>query len=414
MSLRSLLIPVLAAAALLPAAGAVAQVVPGRYIVVLKDTAPHASDVAAAHRVVPTSVYTHALKGFAAELPDAAVKALAKNPHVAWVEPDVEIHLTAQTVPTGIARSEYDSFLNGTSVDADIAILDTGIQLNHPDLYVVKGVDCRTLNKKTKDCNSGGSDDNGHGTHVAGTAAARDNGIGVVGTAPGARLYAVKILDRNGSGLRSQIIQGVDWVTRNAAVIDVANMSVGGAGTDDTDGKDCSLTTDAQHKAICKAVAAGVTFVVAAGNEKSDSATSVPAAYDEVITVSALADFDGLPGRLGAGSFAFSACTENVDDSFACFSNFGHDVDIMAPGVGIYSTVPGSTYGTKSGTSMAAPHVAGAAARVKAANPAFTPAQVKAELLLNANPAPCATPTGACTDDPDGIQEPLLTAPPVL
>ncbi|MCC6159844.1 MAG: S8 family serine peptidase [Deltaproteobacteria bacterium] len=404
----------LAACVLLISVAAFAQtapsvnVIPGQYIVTLNPQVKDSVDFAVARGISPKNAYNHALKGFAARLTAAQLRLLERDKDVVAIEPDTIVRANAQTVPTGIKRSYFDLLLNGTTVNADIAIIDTGIQLNHPDLTVVKGVDCRTLDRKTKDCKIGGADDNGHGTHVAGSAAAIDNGVGVVGTAPGARLHAVKVLDRNGSGTTSGVIQGIDWVKRNAATIEVANMSLGGSGSDDRDGQSCSTSTNSYHKAICSAVGAGVTFVVAAGNEKKDAGLSLPAAYDEVITVSALADFDGLEGRLGTGNFAFSSCTESVDDSFACFSNYGHDVDIMAPGVGIYSTYKGSSYATMSGTSMASPHVAGAAARVKAANPGFTPAQVKAALVAAGDPLPCDASPSSCSDDPDGVQEPLL------
>lgn len=238
--------------------------------------------------------------------------------------------------------------------------------------------------------------------HVAGTVGALDNDVGVVGMAPGARLWAVRVLDRNGSGSTSGVIAGIDWVTARANVIEVANMSLGGAGG--TDGNCGNTNNDAEHKAICAAVAAGITFVVAAGNESQNANLSTPAAYEEVITVSALADFDGIPGGLGTGNYAFSSCTENVDDSLACFSNYGASVDIMAPGVGIYSSALGGGYTSMSGTSMASPHVAGAAALLKAVNPTWTPAQVRTALLAS------ATSTAFITDDPDGIHEPLLDA----
>ena len=151
------------------------------------------------------------------------------------------------------------------------------------------------------------------------------------------------------------------------------------------------------HKAICNSVAAGVTYVVAAGNSAVDASTFTPAAYDEVITVSALADFDGKPGGLGAAT-----CRSDVDDTFASFSNYGADVDIIAPGVCIYSTWLLGGYNTISGTSMAAPHVAGAAALWKSTHPSATPAQVKAALLS------AGTTNWNNSDDPDGIKEPLL------
>ncbi len=338
----------------------------GVYIVVLHDKARPAS-VAKSVGARPTRLYRHALNGFAAPLSSAALNGLLRNPQVRFINPDRPMKAIAQTLPTGIRRSGADTNPiaqidgAGPGLDVDVAVLDSGIDAGHPDLNVVAHVDCTGgPNKQT--CKSGGTDDNGHGTHVGGTIGARDNGFGVVGVAPGARLWGVKVLKRNGTGWTSNIIGGIDYVAANAADIEVANMSLGGGGSDDTDGGDCLLSNDAFHLAICGATHAGVVFVVAAGNESSDASTSTPAAYDEVITVSALADFDGEPGGQGSGTFTFSSCTESDDDSFACFSNFGTDVDIMAPGVGILSTVPGGGYGSSSGTSMAAPHVAGAAA----------------------------------------------------
>lgn len=403
---------ILIAGAVAVSGTAAAQTIPGRYIVVLNDGVKDPHGFAAAHGVAADVAFTTALRGFAATLPPAALAALEKNPNVAWIEQDTVVKAYEQSVPTGVARIGTAPLLDGTMMDVDVAVIDTGIDMAHPDLNVVGGIDCVRPSRKTGACKAGGNDDNGHGTHVSGTIAALDDGNGVVGVAPGARLYAVKVLDSSGSGSRSGVIAGIDWVAANANVIDVANMSLGGGGGDDTDGGDCSLSTDAEHLAICNAVNAGVTFVVAAGNESTDAALSVPSSYDEVITVSALADFDGVAGGFGSATFAFSSCTESVDDSFACFSNYGHDVDIMAPGVGIVSTVPGGGYGSKSGTSMACPHVAGAVARLLAADPSLSPADVRAALLAAAEPAPCAGPLGVCGDDPDGIQEPLLMVGP--
>ena len=132
---------------------------------------------------------------------------------------------------------------------------------------------------------------NGHGTHVAGTAAAKDNSIGVVGVAPGARLWAVRVLDAGGGGSWSSIICGIDWVTARADTIEVANMSLGGSGSEG------SCTDHGLREAICRSTAAGVTYVVSAGNAAADAAGFVPATYDEVISVSAIADFDGQTGR---------------------------------------------------------------------------------------------------------------------
>jgi subtilisin family serine protease len=151
------------------------------------------------------------------------------------------------------------------------------------------------------------------------------------------------------------------------------------------------------HAAVCNAINAGVTFVVAAGNESSNASTSAPASYDEVITVSAMADFNGAPGGGAAAT-----CRSDEDDTFANFSNYGADVDIIAPGVCIKSTWNDGGYRTISGTSMASPHVAGAAALYLANNPGVSPANVKQALQNGGNN------NWNASDDPDGTQEVLL------
>ena len=213
--------------------------------------------------------------------------------------------------------------------------------------------------------------------------------------APGARIWPVKVLSAVGIGLTSEVICGIDYVAANASQIEVANMSLGGAGSDDGN---CGNTDgDAQHRAICTAVSRGVTFVVAAGNDSADASGFVPAAYDEVITVSALADFNGQPGGGAA-----STCRADGDDTLADFSNFGADVDLIAPGVCIDSTYMMGGYDTLSGTSMASPHVAGGAALYKANNPGASPAQVKSALQA------AGSLDWNNSDDPDGTKERLL------
>lgn len=281
----------------------------------------------------------------------------------------------SQEIPTGIRRIGADSTTVANPVDVDIAIIDTGIDLDHEDLNVAGGVNFSGAG------DAGGDDDHGHGTHVAGIAGAIDNGTGVLGVAPGARLWAVKVLDENGSGLLSNVIAGIDWVTAHAREIEVANMSLSAA----------PGASDAFHTAIINSVNAGVFYAVAAGNNGLDvyyldpplgvlyyemfGIAVIPAAYPEVATVSAMADSDGVPGGIG-GSTSWGD-----DDTFAIFSNYSKDVasdntfnfpgkaiDLAAPGVDILSTWMGNGYETISGTSMASPHVAGVAALYIAAN----------------------------------------------
>ncbi|HEX6968146.1 MAG TPA: S8 family serine peptidase [Micromonosporaceae bacterium] len=369
----------------------------GGYIVVLRDTAsPSAVSAAHAqtHGVSVSHVYQHALRGYAAKMSATAAARIAKDSRVLFVQPDGVVTATAQTMPTGIDR--IDAELSPTAnidgvddrVDVDVAVIDTGIDLDHPDLNVYTA--------GAKNCSTGrnADDGNGHGTHVAGTIGALDNGDGVVGVAPGARVWPVRVLDNRGSGSWSDVICGIDYVTAHADEIEVANMSLGGSGSDST----CGSNTDAMHEAICNSVAAGVTYVVAAGNSAANAATFVPATYDEVITVSALADFNGLPG--GGAS---PTCRSDVDDTIADFSNYGADVDLMAPGVCILSTWKGGGYNTISGTSMASPHAAGGAALYKATHPTASPATVKSALQA-AGTTDYLWPAG----DPDGIQEKLL------
>ncbi len=371
---------------------------PTSHIVVLDDSAA-ARTVAAAHAerfgFDLRHVYTTAIRGYAAPMSAGTAAAIEALPGVAWVQEDTAVRTTAQTTPTGIDRSDAElsptAAIDGvdTRVDVDVAVIDTGVDLSHKDLNVYRA--------GARNCSIGAisaNDLNGHGSHVAGTIGALDNASGVVGMAPGARIWPVKVLTDAGSGLNSDVICGIDYVAANADEIEVANMSLGGAGEDTGS---CGAGGDAMHAAICSAVDAGITFVVAAGNDAVDASGFTPAAYDEVVTVSALADFDGAPGGAGA-----STCRADEDDTFASFSNSGADVDIIAPGVCIYSTSMLGGYATLSGTSMASPHVAGGAALYAAANPGATPAQVKSALQS------AGTTDWDSSDDPDGVQERLL------
>jgi subtilisin family serine protease len=383
--------------AFVPASNASAAQQRSGYVVVLKGAAgaagAQARRAAGLYGARVGHVYRHALSGYSATLTAAGLAALRADPAVAAVVPDATLRIQAQQLPTGIDRidGELSSSRSGDgtgAVNADVAVIDTGVGPN-PDVNVVGGTNCVT---------PGGSfaDDNGHGTHVAGTIAAKDDGNLVVGVAPGARIWAVKVLNASGSGSISQIICGIDWVTARAGTIEVANMSLGGQSLFGAF-SGCSSSFDPMHPAICRSVAAGVTYAVAAGNSASDANSLVPATYAEVITVSALADFNGRPGGGAAAT-----CRADQDDTFADFSNFGADVDLIAPGVCITSTSNTGGLATFSGTSMASPHVAGAAALYKSAHPGATPAQVKSALQaagnLNWNNA----------DDRDGTKEKLL------
>ena len=384
------------------------QPIPGRFIVVLKDDVPspdNASlDMAARNTFIRGHVYRNALKGFSASLTQENLSALIKDPRVKFIEPDLVVHAAAQTIPTGVNRIDADlsptARINGVDerVNIDIAVIDTGVSRYHPDLNFYRGITISGAGK------SGGNDDNGHGSHVAGTAAAKDNGTGVVGVAPGARVWSVKVLNRSGSGTISGVIAGIDYVTQHSNEIDVANMSLG------TTGKSSAL-----RAAIQKSAAKGVVYVVSAGNSAKDvygndgifdtSDDFIPAAYPEVITVSAIADSDGQSGTLG-GPTGWGS-----DDTFAGFSNYGARIDLAAPGVNILSTWKGTGYNTISGTSMAAPHVTGTAALYIAINGKPTDMSgveaVRQGLIIRGMPQ---TGLDGFNGDPDTYPEPLVNA----
>lgn len=343
------------------------------YIVVLKDDVDVDSatdDLLSKKALKAEQKYSRALRGFSARIPKSKLEDIKKDPKVKFVSEDGIVDIAAtQTLPTGISRVGADQTGNkGTGVG--VAVVDTGIDLTHPDLAanIVGNKNCVSTTKT-------GNDDNGHGSHVAGTIAALDNGQGVVGVAPEAKLVAVKVLNSAGSGTWSQIICGLDWVVANASTynIKVVNMSLGGSGTSDNNCGNSNF--DALHQAICRVRDAGITVVVAAGNSTINASKFVPAAYDDaVITVSALADSDGKPGGLGPRT------GYGKDDTFASFSDYGPVVDIGAPGVNIYSTYKSGGYATLSGTSMATPHVAGAAALYLRNHPGDSWSQVRDSL----------------------------------
>jgi len=400
-----------------------AEVIPDRYIVQFSDDVTDveglARNLARRHGGVIRHVFARALKGCAITLPPGlSSKVLFDDPRVIAVEQDRAVTIPkpipqqirerkgpppgkgggkgrkeGQVIPTGIDRIDAEINLTEGSNGVVVAVLDTGIDLDHPDLpAIIYGVDF-TGENGTGDDNNSARGVKGHGTHVAGVIAALDNDIGVLGVGSQLGLYAVKVLDRHGSGYLSDIIAGVEFVTANKDLISVANMSLSG-----------QLKSDIFHSAIQSSVEAGVVYVVAAGNDSGDvygpdgiqgtDDDHVPAAYDEVITVSALDDRDGTP--------------EN--DKFASFSNFGEGVDMIAPGVKILSTSNNGETSSLNGTSFSAPHVAGVAALyifVEGKPIDETGVQaVRDSLLFYGEQAPA----GGWPGDPDGTAEPLVDA----
>lgn len=415
------------------AQGAPGSRIPDRYIVVYDSDVQNA-EAATTRRARAQDFrvrrrYEQAVKGFAATLSSRQVARLRSDPAVAAVVPDRVVRTTAAVPltggepmpPTGVRRVQAATTTSVRQAStARVAVIDTGIQLDHPDLAVAGATNC---------VGSGtAGDEQGHGTHVAGTIGARNQGSGVTGVAPGTALYAVKVLGADGSGSTSSVICGIDWVasTRTDANPDndiaIANLSLGGLGPAVTT---CSQTRDAMHLAICRATARGVTFVVAAGNDgvafdtlhepppddpcHSDAAgcpqgVEVPAAYPEVLTVTAIGDTDGRPGGIGT-----SGCYG--DDVTASFSNFaatsaGAGHTIASPGGCIRSTRLNGTTTTMSGTSMASPHVAGLAAlclgETGASGPCtgLAPADVIRRLRADAQSQTSFEPDFGFTGDP--------------
>lgn len=325
------------------------------YIVVLKEKSNSSENARAAERSTGGKVgfvYNNALKGFSLQLPPQAservLEALSKNPNVLRIEEDKEVFATGtQTNATwGLDRIDQQSLpldaiynYENTADNVTAYILDTGINYSHSDFSDRASFGFDAYGGDGTDCD-------GHGTHVAGTV-----GGDTWGVAKNVNLVAVRVLDCNGSGTLSGVIAGIDWVTQNASGPSVANMSLGG-------GFSSSLNT-----AVKNSVEAGITYSVSAGNSSADACKYSPASTTEAITV---------------GSTASS-------DARSSFSNYGSCVDIFAPGSGITSAWVGSSTATRtiSGTSMAAPHVAGAAALYLQSNASATPAEVYTALFNN-------------------------------
>ncbi|MFC9328912.1 S8 family serine peptidase [Kitasatospora sp. NPDC057015] len=370
-----------------------------RYVVVLKDGT--AADPAAVARssggIRLGSVYRSALNGFSADLTPGAVTSLRSNPAVKYVEASATGHADAQAVPNGVSRAQVTANAGlkvgdglDQRADVDVAVIDTGTDYTHPDLNVVRRVMCVGVNSCVENA---GTDDNGHGSNVGGVIGELDNGVGYVGVAPGARLWSVKVLNSKGSGSTEEIVNGIDWVTAHSDEIEVANISIGFDG-------DVQAVKDAVNRAIAK----GIVVVVSAGNSHKDVSTQTPANVPDAITVSSLSDGDGKPG--GLGDFAWcNKNNRNTDDSLSDYSNFGRGVDIAAPGDCIRSALKDGGYSNYSGTSQAAPHVAGAAAWLArgAARP-HDRAGVLAirDRLVNSGSSNWNDTSG------DGVKEPLL------
>ncbi len=351
----AMVVAVLLAATAAPAAGAPpvgAGGPPERFIVVLHDDVDPqavANEHANRHAAQIGFVYDRALRGYSAVIPNGRVPAIHADQRVKYVEADQLATTMAQAVPYGIKKVGADVSPTATAGNGSGAVsnvnayvIDSGIDKSHPDLSVVNHVNFTT--ESNKDCN-------GHGTHVAGTVSARDNTRDVVGVSPGSPLTGVKVLGCDGTGYYSRIIKGVDWVTANAKKPAVANMSLGGG------------PSQALDDATRKSAATGIFYAVAAGNSGKNAC-------------------DYSPARAGAGTdngIATIAATDSADNE-ASFSNFGSCVDMWAPGVSVVSTRKGGGSTTLSGTSMAAPHVAGGASVYLSAHPTSSTALVESAL----------------------------------
>jgi aqualysin 1 len=326
---------------------------PDRYIVVLEkeasDPGQASNEMARRYGLGIRSVYGHALEGFSATIPDGQLQRVRADKRVAFVEHDRTMRIAAQALPWGVNRVQADWSStragdgSGAVSNVHAYVIDTGIDKAHLDLNVVDHVNCQT---STSTCQKSGKnyDCNGHGTHVAGTLAARDNAEDVVGVAPGAKLVGVKVLGCDGSGFESEIIKGIDWVTAKAQKPAVANLSLA---------PDFGSTSNALDRAIRTSAGHRILYSVAAGN------LGKPACHYSPARAGRTRDSDGT-WKKNNGVVTTAATNDNNGERWD--SNYGSCVDLWAPGTNIPSTKLNGGTKTMSGTSMAAPHVGGGAA----------------------------------------------------
>jgi len=357
------------------------RAIPGQYIVVLNDdqtaranVRPAVDGLARQHGARVTHVFENTIRGFAASMSATAAAAMARNPRVRYIEQDSQRFIveTQSGATWGLDRiDQRDRPVNGTytyetvAANVDVYVIDTGIRATHTEF----GGRVSTLGFTAINDGNGTNDCNGHGTHVSGTI-----GGATYGVAKSVTLHAVRVLDCSGSGSTSGVIAGVDWVTANRTLPAVANMSLGGG------------ASTALDQAVSNSIADGVTYALAAGNSNANACNSSPARTPNAITVGATTS----------------------SDARASYSNYGTCLDVFAPGSNITSAWSTSNTATNtiSGTSMASPHVAGAAAVYLDANPGATPAQVASALSA-------AATTGKVTSPGSGSPNRLLySAPP--